>query len=112
MRGVLEASPVGGPGTNVVGTDRVVVATDDTERTTRTLGDGLGRGSAPPDGSPRRAQRVILRGLQGGPMRQANFGYIVRKKSCYHPEKVAIVERTTREEYTYGELERRSNGAG
>ncbi len=42
-------------------------------------------------------------------MRQANFGYIVRKKSYYHPEKVAIVEGSTREEFTYGELERRSN---
>jgi fatty-acyl-CoA synthase len=42
-------------------------------------------------------------------MRQANFGYIVRKKSDYHPEKVAIVEQATREEFTYGELERRSN---
>lgn len=42
-------------------------------------------------------------------MRQANFGYIVRKKSYYDPEKVAIVEQTSREEYTYGELERRSN---
>jgi fatty-acyl-CoA synthase len=43
-------------------------------------------------------------------MRQANFGYIVRKKSYYHPEGVAIVEASTREEFTYGELERRSNG--
>jgi len=42
-------------------------------------------------------------------MRQANFGYIVRKKSYYDPEKVAIVEQATREEYTYGDLERRSN---
>jgi len=42
-------------------------------------------------------------------MRQANFGYIVRKKSYYHPETVAIVEQATREEYTYGGLERRSN---
>jgi fatty-acyl-CoA synthase len=42
-------------------------------------------------------------------MRQANFGYIVRKKSYYHPETVAIVEQATGEEYTYGDLERRSN---
>ncbi|MFT4946049.1 MAG: fatty-acyl-CoA synthase, partial [Natronomonas sp.] len=42
-------------------------------------------------------------------MRQANFGYIVRKKSYYQPDDVAIVEQTTREEHTYGELERRSN---
>jgi fatty-acyl-CoA synthase len=42
-------------------------------------------------------------------MRQANFGYIVRKKSYYHPESVAIVEQATREEYSYGDLERRSN---
>ncbi|WP_226043250.1 AMP-binding protein [Natrinema sp. DC36] len=42
-------------------------------------------------------------------MRQANFGYIVRKKSYYRPDAVAIVEQTTREEYTYAELERRSN---
>ena len=43
-------------------------------------------------------------------MRQANFGYIVRKKSYYDPEKVAVVEQASREEYTYGDLERRSNG--
>lgn len=42
-------------------------------------------------------------------MRQANFGYIVRKKSYYDPGKVAIVEQATREEYTYADLERRSN---
>ncbi len=42
-------------------------------------------------------------------MRQANFGYIIRKKSYYHPEQVAIVEQTTRDEYTYRDLERRSN---
>ncbi|WP_336328577.1 acyl-CoA synthetase [Halovenus sp. HT40] len=42
-------------------------------------------------------------------MRQSNFGYIVRKKSYYQPDDVAIVEQTTREEHTYGELERRSN---
>ena len=42
-------------------------------------------------------------------MRQANFGYIVRKKSYYDPGKVAIVEQATREEYTYADVERRSN---
>ncbi|MFC6838444.1 acyl-CoA synthetase [Halomarina ordinaria] len=42
-------------------------------------------------------------------MRQANFGYILRKKSYYHPDSVAIVEQTTRDEHTYGKLERRSN---
>lgn len=42
-------------------------------------------------------------------MRQANFGYILRKKSYYHPDDVAIVEQATREEYTYRELEHRSN---
>lgn len=42
-------------------------------------------------------------------MRQANFGYIVRKKSYYQPDDVAIVEQTTRKEYTYEQLERRSN---
>lgn len=42
-------------------------------------------------------------------MRQANFGYILRKKSYYYPDEVAIVEQATREEYTYRELERRSN---
>lgn len=42
-------------------------------------------------------------------MRQANFGYIVRKKSYYQPDEVAIVEQATREEHTYADLERRSN---
>lgn len=42
-------------------------------------------------------------------MRQSNFGYIIRKKSYYYPDEVAIVEQATREEYTYRELERRSN---
>ncbi|MFC7156978.1 AMP-binding protein [Halomarina halobia] len=42
-------------------------------------------------------------------MRQANFGYIIRKKSYYFPNEVAIVEQATRDEYTYEELERRSN---
>jgi len=42
-------------------------------------------------------------------MQQANFGYIIRKKSYYSPDCVAIVEQATREEYTYRELERRSN---
>lgn len=42
-------------------------------------------------------------------MRQANFGYIIRKKSYYYPDEVAIVEQATREEYTYRDLERRSN---
>ena len=42
-------------------------------------------------------------------MRQANFGYIVRKKSYYYPDEVAIVEQVTRDEYTYRDLERRSN---
>lgn len=42
-------------------------------------------------------------------MRQANFGYIVRKKSYYAPDDVAIVEQASRDEYTYEELERRSN---
>jgi fatty-acyl-CoA synthase len=42
-------------------------------------------------------------------MRQANFGYIVRKKASYHPGEVAIVEQASREAYTYGEMERRSN---
>ena len=42
-------------------------------------------------------------------MRQANFGYIVRKKSYYQPDDVALVEQATQEEHTYGELEQRSN---
>ncbi|WP_254525917.1 AMP-binding protein [Natrinema caseinilyticum] len=42
-------------------------------------------------------------------MRQANFGYIVRKKSYYRPEDIAIVEQATQAEHTYAELERRSN---
>jgi len=42
-------------------------------------------------------------------MRQANFGYIVRKKSYYAPDDVAIVEHPSGTERTYGELERRSN---
>lgn len=42
-------------------------------------------------------------------MRQANFGYILRKKSYYIPNAIAIVEQTTRDEYTYADLEKRSN---
>ena len=42
-------------------------------------------------------------------MRQANFGYIIRKKSYYDPTGLAIVEQATGNEYTYRELERRSN---
>lgn len=42
-------------------------------------------------------------------MHQTNFGYIIRKKAQYHPEKTAIVDQETREEYTYADLERRSN---
>ncbi|WP_436347142.1 AMP-binding protein [Natronorubrum sp. FCH18a] len=42
-------------------------------------------------------------------MRQANFGYIVRKKSYYQPDDVALVEQATQAEHTYEELERRSN---
>lgn len=42
-------------------------------------------------------------------MRQANFGYIIRKKSYYQPDDVAIVEQATRDEYTYEQLEQCSN---
>jgi fatty-acyl-CoA synthase len=42
-------------------------------------------------------------------MQQANFGYVVRKKSYYRPDRVAIVEQATRDEYTYRDLEQRSN---
>lgn len=42
-------------------------------------------------------------------MQQANFGYIIRKKSYYAPDDVALVEQATRDEHTYADLEQRSN---
>lgn len=42
-------------------------------------------------------------------MRQSNFGYILRKRSYFQPDDVAIVEQATQNEHTYSELEYRSN---
>lgn len=42
-------------------------------------------------------------------MREANFGYIVRKKSQVYPDSTALVNQATGESRTYEELERRSN---
>lgn len=42
-------------------------------------------------------------------MRQTNFGYILRKKAKYNPDRVAVVDSETGDEVTYGELEENSN---
>lgn len=65
--------------------------------------------AGPANGLDHRGGSNKTEGAQVGSMRQANFGYILRKKSYYTPDSVAIVEQTTRKEHTYQELERRSN---
>ena len=42
-------------------------------------------------------------------MREANFGYIIRKKAQVYPDATALVNQATGESCTYAELERRSN---
>jgi len=42
-------------------------------------------------------------------MRQSNFGYILRKKHRYYPNRTALVDQETREEISYEALEERSN---
>lgn len=42
-------------------------------------------------------------------MREANFGYIIRKKAQFHPDSTALVNQATRESRTYRALEDRSN---
>lgn len=42
-------------------------------------------------------------------MREANFGYIIRKKAEVYPESTALINQATGEECTYEEIEHRSN---
>lgn len=42
-------------------------------------------------------------------MRELNFGYIIQKRASYHPDSTALIDQSTGETRSYGEIDRRSN---